>query len=104
MQVSFSFGRRNPHCSNCGDERGGPIGHEISECTYRPERPESLTRWLTWLNIADCPCPYDWRSLGTLYRVSMGNGWVRLSADPACPHHNGAENTPPTSTANRRKS
>lgn len=29
-----SFGRRNPHCSNCGDERGGPYGHEISECLY----------------------------------------------------------------------
>jgi len=31
----LGFGRRNPHCSNCGDERGGPFGHEISECTYR---------------------------------------------------------------------
>jgi hypothetical protein len=30
------FGRRNPHCSNCGDERGGPFGHETSECAYRP--------------------------------------------------------------------
>lgn len=29
------FGRRNRHCSNCGDERGGPFGHEISECRYR---------------------------------------------------------------------
>lgn len=29
------FGRVNPHCSNCGDERGGPFGHEISECKYR---------------------------------------------------------------------
>ena len=29
------FGRRNPHCSNCGDLRGGPMGHEISECRYR---------------------------------------------------------------------
>lgn len=26
--------RRNPHCSNCGDLRGGPLGHEISECTF----------------------------------------------------------------------
>lgn len=24
--------RRNPHCSNCGDLRGGPMGHETSEC------------------------------------------------------------------------
>lgn len=33
--INPSFGRRNPHCSNCGDERGGPFGHEISECLYR---------------------------------------------------------------------
>jgi hypothetical protein len=33
--VKVSFGRRNTHCSNCGDERGGPFGHEISECLYR---------------------------------------------------------------------
>jgi hypothetical protein len=26
--------KRNPHCSNCGDTRGGPVGHEISECTW----------------------------------------------------------------------
>jgi hypothetical protein len=30
-----TYGRRNTHCSNCGDERGGPFGHEISECLYR---------------------------------------------------------------------
>lgn len=27
--------RRNPHCSNCGDTRGGPFGHEAYECTWR---------------------------------------------------------------------
>jgi hypothetical protein len=32
----MGFGRRNVHCSNCGDERGGPFGHETSECRYRP--------------------------------------------------------------------
>ena len=26
--------RRNTHCSNCGDTRGGPVGHEVSECTW----------------------------------------------------------------------
>ena len=26
--------RRNVHCSNCGDTRGGPVGHETSECTW----------------------------------------------------------------------
>lgn len=39
------FGRRNPHCSNCGDERGGPFGHEISECQYRDGMSvEALTK------------------------------------------------------------
>jgi hypothetical protein len=33
--MAASFGRRNTHCVNCGDERGGPVGHEISECQYR---------------------------------------------------------------------
>lgn len=33
--VGRGFGRSNPHCMNCGDERGGPFGHEISECRYR---------------------------------------------------------------------
>ena len=27
--------RRNPHCTNCGDLRGGPMGHETSECRWR---------------------------------------------------------------------
>jgi hypothetical protein len=31
---------RNVHCSICGDTRGGPVGHEISECTYR--RPPAV--------------------------------------------------------------
>lgn len=38
--------RRNPWCSNCGDTRGGPVGHEISECQYRPgicHDPATLT-------------------------------------------------------------
>lgn len=30
----MNFGRRNTHCSNCGDERGGPFGHETYECKY----------------------------------------------------------------------
>lgn len=33
--IKQGFGRRNVHCSNCGDERGGPLGHETSECRYR---------------------------------------------------------------------
>lgn len=35
VHLGVGFGRRNAHCSNCGDERGGPVGHEISECKYR---------------------------------------------------------------------
>jgi hypothetical protein len=34
--IKTGFGRRNTHCSNCGDERGGPFGHEISECRWKP--------------------------------------------------------------------
>jgi hypothetical protein len=30
-----AMGRRaNPHCSNCGDTRGGVYGHEAYECTW----------------------------------------------------------------------
>jgi hypothetical protein len=36
-KVSVVVWARNPHCSNCGDTRGGPIGHEASECTWAPE-------------------------------------------------------------------
>ena len=35
-EIRKGFGRRNVHCSNCGDERGGPFGHETSECQYYP--------------------------------------------------------------------
>lgn len=34
--LKTGFGRLNPHCSNCGDERGGPFGHETSECRWWP--------------------------------------------------------------------
>lgn len=35
--------RRNTHCSNCGDSRGGPFGHETSECTWNQYRlPDAL--------------------------------------------------------------
>jgi len=51
--------------------------------------PESLARWLRWLGIDDCPCPTSYRSLGVLYGVSMGYGWVRMNTDPSCRHHGG---------------
>ena len=25
----------NPYCMRCGDERGGPYGHETNECKWR---------------------------------------------------------------------
>ena len=43
-------GRRNPHCTNCGDLRGGPFGHEISECTYHKGVDDPVTEdWLAEL-------------------------------------------------------
>jgi hypothetical protein len=47
-----------------------------------------LQRWLKWLGTPDCTCKSQWKSLGRLYGVSMGKGWVRVSTDPACIHHN----------------
>lgn len=29
------YGEYNPYCMICADERGGPIGHESSECAWR---------------------------------------------------------------------
>jgi hypothetical protein len=52
-----------------------------------PDCPESLRRWKAWLAILDCPCASEWQSLGTLYRMSMGKGWVRVTTEPDCPHH-----------------
>lgn len=49
--------------------------------------PEALARHLRWLKIEDCPCPMAWKSLGVLYGVSMGHGWVRMGTDPQCRHH-----------------
>jgi hypothetical protein len=34
-----------------------------------------------------CTCDYAWKALGTLYGVSFGNGWVRMTTGPDCPHH-----------------
>jgi hypothetical protein len=55
---------------------------------------EPLWRWLLWLHehagaqrILDCPCLYAWKSLGILYGMSMGDGWVRMTTDPDCPEH-----------------
>lgn len=52
-----------------------------------PDSKEGLARWLAFLGTSDCPCPSAWKSLGILYGVSMGKGWVRMETDPACRHH-----------------
>jgi hypothetical protein len=43
--------------------------------------------WLRWLGTEDCRCEHAWLSLGVLYGVSFGKGWVRISTDPDCRHH-----------------
>ncbi len=35
----------NPHCNRCGNERGGPYGHETNECAWRRGNPE-FDAWL----------------------------------------------------------
>jgi hypothetical protein len=37
--------------------------------------------------LRDCKCRMAWRSLGTLYGIGMGYGWVRLDTHPNCPEH-----------------
>lgn len=52
---------------------------------------ESLRRWVTFVCKDDkCTCDYAFKSLGRLYGVSMGKGWVRLTTEPDCPHHGAA--------------
>jgi hypothetical protein len=46
-----------------------------------------LRRWLAWLGIEDCPCPFEWKGLGTLHGVSLGKGWVRVGTSASCRHH-----------------
>jgi hypothetical protein len=49
----------------------------------------SLAHHLRWLDTPGCTCPTEWRSYGRLYGISMGEGWVRVTTDPACPDHAG---------------
>jgi len=46
-----------------------------------------ITGHLASLDTRDCTCHYEIQSLGRLYGIGMGKGWVRLSTDPSCPHH-----------------
>jgi hypothetical protein len=48
----------------------------------------TLESHLASLGLADCCCPYEWRrSLGRLYGIGMGPGWVRTLTVRTCPHH-----------------
>jgi hypothetical protein len=52
---------------------------------------EGLRRWILYVDKDDkCTCEYAYKSLGLLYGVSMGAGWVRLTTEPGCPHHGSA--------------
>jgi hypothetical protein len=52
---------------------------------------EGLRKWVVHAMGDDrCPCEYAWKSLGRLYGVSFGKGWVRLTTEPDCPHHGAA--------------
>jgi hypothetical protein len=51
--------------------------------------PDDLRKWLVYVNGDDrCPCRHEWKGLGVLYGVSMGDGWVRITTEPDCPQHN----------------
>lgn len=57
----------------------------------RVSEDESLRRSVTYYQGDDrCTCDYAFKSLGRLYGVGMGKGWVRLSTEPDCPHHGAA--------------
>jgi hypothetical protein len=43
--------------------------------------------WLEFLKIGDCTCEFAWESLGRLYNVDMGKGWIRTTTEKECPHH-----------------
>src|ERR1700677_2006711 len=47
----------------------------------------SLEDDLAWLGITGCTCPYEWKGLGVLYGISMGEGWVRMLTVKTCPEH-----------------
>lgn len=57
------------------------------------EPTRTLAEHKDWLysigasHIHECPCPFKWKGLGVLDRVSMGQGWVRMSTVASCPEH-----------------
>jgi hypothetical protein len=54
----------------------------------RVSEDEDLRKWAVYVYKDDrCTCEYAYKSLGRLYGVGMGSGWVRLTTEPGCPHH-----------------
>jgi len=56
---------------------------EVEGATSR----DDLEKWLAYLGIDYCICPWAWKGLGEVYGHSMGKGWVRVDTDPNCPEH-----------------
>lgn len=59
------------------------VGRETMEMIMA----SSLEDHLKWLNTEDCKCEYQWKSLGRLYGVSFGKGWVRMTTNQDCQYH-----------------
>jgi hypothetical protein len=50
-------------------------------------RDADLVKWLSFLHIETCTCPYQYKNLGILHGTSMGKGWVRMDTADDCPVH-----------------
>jgi hypothetical protein len=52
---------------------------------------QTLAEHLAWLQretgAKPCTCRHEWKSLGRLYGLGMGSGWVRVSTEAGCPEH-----------------
>lgn len=86
---------RNAHCSNCGDTRGGPAGHEISECTHRRpplSTPEDRLSRIARAHRKDVgqlgltsgmcvECGYGWPC--PTYVWATTERWINATWDPA---------------------
>lgn len=59
----------------------------MSQPDTTPQGGQTLKSWNAFLGTPACSCPSAWKSLGRLYGVSCGKGWVRLDTDPKCPYH-----------------
>jgi hypothetical protein len=54
----------------------------------RASESDALRKSVTHYQGDDrCTCEYEFKSLGRLYGIGMGKGWVRLTTGPDCPHH-----------------